>query len=464
MRNMFVIGIAVFALFVGDSYTLHAQDSAQIYIDVGKAQVKKSLVALTPLLYVGTQATNKAHIKAGDDLYKVIFNDLDVSGFFTFIKPDAYLEDPSKVGLRPAPGDPKGFNFNNWKTIGTDFLIRSAYQLIGSELSLEAYVYHVPTAKLIMGKTYKGPTSANRRIAHTFANDLVKALTGKNGMFLSKLVASRQESDGKKEIWISDWDGANAKQISFHNSIAISPTWSHKGDKIAYTAFALHKAQKVRNADLFLYEINTGKRYLVSYRKGINSGANFLPGDAFLLLTLSKGGNADIYKMTADGKALTPITHGPNGALNVEPAISPDGKTIAFSSDRLGNPQVFLMNADGSNVRRHTRVGKYNSSPAWSPDGKTLTFATQEGQHFDIFTIGVDGTNLKRLTDSKKPNGKPASNESPSWSPDGRHILFTSNRTGRFQLYVINADGTNERQITNDIYNWDKPEWSPYLD
>src|SRR5690606_35005516 len=103
-----------------------AQD-ASIYINVSQAQVKKSLLALPPLKYVGTQGTNATHIRAGQNLFEVISNDLSVSNLFTFVKPEAYLEDTDKVGLRPAPGEPNGFKFENWKSIGTDFLVRGAY-------------------------------------------------------------------------------------------------------------------------------------------------------------------------------------------------------------------------------------------------------------------------------------------------------------------------------------------------
>jgi len=440
-----------------------AQDSS-IYINVGQGQVKKSLIALTPLLYVGTQASNAAHIKAGQDLYRVIYNDLSVSNFFTFIKPEAYLENPSQVGLRPAPGTPNGFNFKNWATIGAEFLVRASYQIVGDELSMESYVYHVPTAKLVVGKNYKGPTAAARRMAHTFANDLIKALTGKRGMFLSKLTASGTPPGGNKEIYVMDWDGFAPAKITSHNSLTVSPAWSTKGDKIAYTGWAKHADEGVRNPDLFIYDLNSSKRFLVSYRKGINSGANFLPGDTHLLVTLSKDGNPDIYKMSADGQSLTQLTRGPNRAMNVEPSISPDGRTIAFSSDRNGRPHIFLMNLDGSNARAITRAGVYNASPAWSPDGKTIAFAGHDKDHFDVFTMSPDGTNLKRMTDARKTNGKPSNNESPSWSPDGRHIVFASDRTGKYQLYIISPDGTNERRITEDNFNWDKPKWSPFLE
>lgn len=437
----------------------------QIFIDVGQAQVKKSLLALPPLLYAGTQPTNSSHIEAGQNLFRVLYNDLSVSNFFTFVKPEAYLEDPNKLGLRPAPGQANGFNYKNWATIGTEFLIRASYTVIGGDLNVEAYVYHVPTTKQILGKTYKGPVSATRKVAHTFANDIVKAMTGKKGMFLTKFTASRQVSIATlKEIYVADWDGANQQKISAHDGIAISPTWAWSGDRIAYSAFAYHKNEKVRNLDLFVYELASGKRFLTSYRKGNNSGACYAPGDKYIFLTLSKGENSDIYRLNADGDGETRITNGPNRAMNVECAISPDGKTIAFSSDRSGRPMIYTMNIDGTGVKKLTYAGKYNSTPAWSPDGKYIAFAALDRDHFDIFTMTKDGQNLKRMTDAKKPNGRAANNESPSWSPDGRAIMFSSDRTGKNQIYIVAPDGTNERRVTDDNYNWEKPKWSPYLD
>src|SRR5262249_19199739 len=151
------------------------------------------------------------------------------------------------------------------------------------------------------------------------------------------------KGSGVKEIYVMDWDSANQNKITSHQSLAISPAWSTHGDKIAYTAFAFHKQNNMRNADMFIYELASGKRLLVSYRKGINSGAAFLPGDQNLLLTLSRDGSPDIYKMSADGATIAPLTHGPNRSMNVEPAVSPDGKSIAFSSDRLGRPMIFVM-------------------------------------------------------------------------------------------------------------------------
>lgn len=463
--------IACTFLFVAIG-SLPSSAENKVFIKVGQANVKKSLLALTPLQFYGS-AKDARNLKLGQNMYNVIYNDLNVTGLFKFILPSAYLEDVNKVGIRPAPGTPGGFNFSSWKTIGTEFLVRGGYKVIGNEIQLEIYLYYVPQAKLVFGKTYKGPKNALRKIAHTFAADVTLNLTGVKGMFNSRIVAARssryrnkkgQMRQGVKEIYVMDWDGANSKKITKHSGIATSPAWSPDGKKVAYTAYAYHPKSKTRNADLFIYDLETGNRWLVSYRKGINSGANYLPSGKEILLTLSQKGSPDIFRMSVDGRTIRRLTRGPNRAMNVEPAISPDGNTIAFSSDRSGRPMVYTMSIGGTGVKRLTHAGRYNSTPSWSPDGKKIAFASFANGHFDLFIIGRNGQGLKRLTKSFKKNGKRANNEEPTFSPDGRHIMFVSDRTGRRQLYVINPDGTNERRITHDSYDYHKPKWSNYLD
>lgn len=434
----------------------------QIYIDVGQATVKKSLLAMPPLNYFGSDSQNKKNIDIGAEIFKTIFNDLTVSNYFSFIKQEAFLEDTSKLALRPAPLDPQGFSFKNWKSIGAEFLIRGGYRVTADKISLEIYVYHVGQANLIFGKTYDSGLTKGKVLAHTFANDLVKALTGKPGVFLTKFAAVMRESlKGHKEVYVMDWDGSNLQKISNHKSIAISPAWAPNADKLAYTAFEYHENIKSRNADLFIYEISTAKRWLVSYKKGINSGANFLNDGKNMLMTISIGGTPDIYKIGTDGADAKRITNGPNRAMNVEPAISPDGTKIAFSSDRSGQPMIYVMGIDGSGAKRLTFAGRYNSTPTWNPDGKSLVFAGYDKDHFDLFSVNVDGTGLKRLTDAPKTNGKASDNRDPSYAPDGRNIVFISNRTGSTQIYIIDPEGNNERRITYDKFDWEQPKWSP---
>lgn len=440
-----------------------AQESG-LYIKISDANFKKSLMAIPPFQFTGSPTAAKDSIRIGKDLYDVFRNDMEVSGYFEFIKPEAFLEDTSKVGLKPAPGEPDGFKFESWKQIGTEFLVRVGYRVLGNEMTVDAYVYYVPQTKLVLGKTYKANINDVRSLGHRFANDVVKELTGQRGMFVSMLVVSRSTRPQEKEIFVMDWDGSNPKQISSHKAIAQSPTWSFDGKLIAYSAFAYHPNEKTRNIDLFTYDLATGRRFIVSYARGINSGAAFLPDNKNLLLTISNGGNPDIYKIGLDGKNRVSLTQAKSGEMNVEPVVSPDGTKIAFSSTRGGRPMIYVMDIDGSNVKRLTFAGEYNSTPAWSPDGKKIAFAGLDKSHYDIFVMNADGTNMIRLTSAKKAGGSMADNEDPSFSPDGRHILFRSNRTGKYQLYIVSVDGENERRITFDQHEYFKPRWSPFLD
>lgn len=441
-----------------------AQESG-IYIKMGEARTKKSLLAFPPLQYFGSPTSASKFQSVGAEIFNTVTNDLTVSSYFQFIKQSAFLEDTGKTGLMPAPGQSNGFKFQSWSTVGADFLIKTGFSIAGDEVTLETYTYHVPQAKLILGKKYKGPVTSARRIAHTFANDILTALTGKTGMFLSRVVVSSDRGGGQaKEIYVMDWDGANASQVTTHRSLSISPAWSPDGKKIAYTSYVKRVGAKFRNADMLLLDLVSGKRSLISYRQGINSGASFSPDGKNIYLTISQGTNPDIYKITYDGALDGKITNGPAGAMNVEPAVSADGSKIAFSSDRAGKPMIYTMNADGSGVKRLTFAGVFNSSPSWSPDGKKIAFAGQSEDHFDIFVMNADGSGMLRLTSAKKPNGRMSSNEDPSFSPDGRFVMYTSNRTGKNQIYISTIDGTEERRVTSDEHNYFKPKWSKNIE
>lgn len=444
-------------LFCLPSYT----QNTSIYIKVGDAKVKRSLLALPPFQFLGSPTVNPNYRSIGQELFTVFNNNLDVSAYFQFINPNAYLEDTSKVGLRPAPGEPGGFNFENWKKIGTEFLVRAGYRIEKNDLYLEAYVYHVNEAKSILAKTYKGTTNDARLIAHTFANDLIFALTGKKGYFTSKIVVSSDRAGGKaKEIFIMDWDAANVVRKTFTKNISISPNWSPDGKSILYTTYTFHKNAKQTNTDLLSLDLISNKKYVLSWQRGVNSGGTYSPDGKHIYLSISNGDNHDIYRIDPDGKNRVQITKGKFGELNVEPSVSPDGKKIAFSSTRNGRkPMIYIMNTDGSDIKQVTYAGDYNSSPSWSPDGKKIVFAGQDKTHYDIFIMNADGTGLERLTSAKMKNGRPADNEYPTFSPDGRQVMFTSKRTGTHQLYLINIDGTGERRLTFDQANYYSPKW-----
>lgn len=455
-----VIVILGFLLAAGSSF---AQSKADI--DVGKARTKKSLIAFPALHYTGSTGSAPGYQKVGSEIFNVITNDLVVSSYFQFIPQSAFVEDTSKTGLRPAPDAVNGFRYQSWSQIGAEFLIRGAFSIAGGNISLEIYLYNVSRSSLVFGKKYQGSTSSARKIAHTFSNDVLQAVTGKSGMFNSRIVVASDRDGGSwREIYIMDWDGANPIKVTNHKTISMSPAWSPDGKKIAYTSMVQRSRTSGRNHDMFLYDLSTGRRSLLSYRQGINSGANFSPDGKHLYLTISQGTSPDIYKINMNGDVVSKMTSGPQGAMNVEPAASPDGDRLAFSSDRSGNPMIFVMNANGTGAKRLTHVGKFNASPSWSPDGKKIAFAGFENDHFDIFVMNSDGTDMIRLTRARKPNGRMANNEDPSFSPDGRFVMYTSDRTGKSQIYISTVDGSEERRVTLDNANYFKVRWSANFD
>jgi Tol biopolymer transport system component len=137
------------------------------------------------------------------------------------------------------------------------------------------------------------------------------------------------------------------------------------------------------------------------------------------------------------------------------PAWSPDGKRIAFYSERDGNAEIYVMDADGSGVTRLTNTKADEGYPAWSPDGRTITFDSDRDGNFDVFAMNADGSNVRPLTRN------PARDVSASWSPDGSTIVFMSDRDGGFDAYEAAPDAAAPAaRITRTGTTW-FPVFSP---
>jgi len=322
----------------------------------------------------------------------------------------------------------------------------------------------VPLRKKIFQKKYSISVSGWERLAHKVCNDIVESLSNKPGIFLTKITTVRSTTGSKKELFIMDWNGKNKKQISFHRSNVLSPTWSITGTHIAYTAFLYRKSLKKRQGAMVLYNRFNRTRRVISKSKKTYLGSDFLPDGKHILLSMFLNrGDMDIAKMSLKDGSITPLTFGPNGSINVEPVVHPRGKNILFSSDRGGKIMIYSMNMNGKNIRPLIWQGSYNSTPDYSPDGKEVVFSGFDQGRFDIFIMNADGSKIRRLTSFKKPNNRWANNESPSFSPDGRHIVFTSNQTGRYHLYIMNLSNSYITQITSGYHNYKSPKWSPLL-
>jgi hypothetical protein len=166
-----------------------------------------------------------------------------------------------------------------------------------------------------------------------------------------------------------------------------------------------------------------------------------------------RDGNWEIYVMNADGSGVTRLTNNP--AVDWNASWSPDGKYIAFVSERDGDREIYVMNADGSRVTRLTNHPNWDEFPAWSPDGKRIAFQSYRDGNWEIYVMNTNGSGQANLTNN------PALDWFPSWSPDGKYIAFVSERDGNEEIYVMNADGSGVTRLTNNPAVDDLPSWSP---
>jgi hypothetical protein len=161
----------------------------------------------------------------------------------------------------------------------------------------------------------------------------------------------------------------------------------------------------------------------------------------------------DIHIMRSDGSDPVRLTQ--SGFDDTFPSLSPDGRQIAFVSNRDGNREVYVMQRDGSNPQNLTRNAAEDWTPTWSPDGRHIAFASFRDDNWEIYVMEADGNNQTRLTHHT------AADYAPSWSPDGKHIAFVSNRDGNINVYVMDADGSQVRRFSDSPATDQSPSWSP---
>ncbi len=168
-----------------------------------------------------------------------------------------------------------------------------------------------------------------------------------------------------------------------------------------------------------------------------------------------KGTAFEIYSIAFDGAISSLTKHTDLKSLTLLPHWSPNGRQIAFTSYRSGNPDVYVISANGGRERKITGYKGLTLAGPWSPDGKAMLMTSSKDGKEEIYAFDVKESRMKRLTFD------PAINVSPSWSPDGRKIAFVSDRAGSPQIYLMDSDGSNIKRLTFEGNYNTSPRWSP---
>lgn len=214
------------------------------------------------------------------------------------------------------------------------------------------------------------------------------------------------------------------------------------------------------NRDLYLAS-PTGQPLNLTQSAGDDLQPALSPDNRRIAFSSGRGGNLDIYVMDANGGNVTQLTS--SRGFDEWPAWSPDGGQIAFVSDRDGNVEIYRMNDDGNNQQRLTDHPADDWPVVWSPDGRTLLFASNRDGNWNLFLLEIPGGKLTRLT------GDPGDEREPAWSPDGRTIAFTANSGSNWDIYTLPAPGgapteiprSQWNQVTATSKNERYPTWLP---
>jgi len=423
-------GKIVFLLLFTLPSILHAQPSkSKSYIPIGKAKIKSSKLAFLE----NSKNTPLTHL-----IRQTVRHDLKFTLYFSFSKSFSTRESLEKRETLS----------NIRKKKGIEFLIQiqpkpSSKNLIAFQGSL----YDLTRQKKCLDRPYQGKDA--QTLGHTFANDIFFTLTGKPGIFLSKILFVSNYT-GHKEIYMMNFDGTNKIQLTNHRSIAFAPNWHPTNTKIIYSLFKIHPKTRLRTIGLYELNLLNRKLTLLSNPKQMCFGGSYSPDQKVIAYIQIVRGKSKISLMNA--KTYRPLFTQKGSDLSVEPTFQrPHGNHLAYVSDRTGEPMIYIMNKTTLG-RKLTHAGCYNVNPSWS--GNKIAFSGWSEGRFDIFLIQSNGSQLERLTRG------PGNSEEPDLSPNGEFIVFTSNRTGEKKIHLMNQTGSGSICLTRYFGECTSPRWS----
>ena len=375
---------------------------------------------------------------------EIISGDLYRSGMF----------DPMDVAdMAERPVDQEAIRFGTWRLLKVDYIVigkvRQPASGEGHELIYELYDVHTQE-QLLSRITTVGPGDL-RFGAHRVADAIYEALTGVPGAFSTRIAYITATGVGngiRYELVVADADGYAPQSIVGSPEPLLSPAWAPDGRKLAYVSF------EKGNSAIYMQDVATGSRELISSGVGINGAPSFSPDGTKMALTLSRTGNPEIHVRDMATGRTDQITQ--HWSIDTEPVWSPDGRYIYFTSDRGGRPQIYRIPPGGGNPERVTLEGDYNARASVAPDGRKIAVAQGRGNEYRIAVWDIETERFTVLTPGKL-------DESPSFAPNGSMILYATREGERGVLSAVSADGNVRQRLILSEGDVREPAWSPVI-
>jgi len=418
--------------FLISSHALHSQ----LRIEITEGIEDPIKIALVPIKW-------NIDLPQKHYFHEVMKQDLESFGEFNVLEPN---------GMLSLPYNEEEVFFRDWRLLGVDFLVIGEANRIeqSEEIVISYIIFDVIREKAIHRANIHGSIKSIRKISHNISDKIYSKVKGISGIFSTRLAYIDKPSslDKNYNLRISDIDGFNDTILFSSSQPLMSPSWSPKGDRLAYVSF------EEGTSRIFIQEIPTAKRRGLKLETGINSSPNWSPDGSHLAVTLSKDGNTEIYVINLITKSLKRITN--HDGIDTEPTWSPDGQKLAFTSNRSGSPQIYEIAINKGKPKRLSFEGSYNARARYSPSGNSITLVHSSGDSYHIAILDLNNGYINVLTDGPL-------DESPSFAPNGSMVIYATTGRRGGQLAAISVDGRIKQRLGLHQGDVREPAWGPFL-
>jgi TolB protein len=424
---------------------LHAQDTFKTETSSGVTNIRIAVADFKPS---SSDAQTDGFKRTFDT---TLYADLANAGIFDIVSKSLL---PQSI-----PGTPAEINVQQWSVAPASaaMVVFGSFGIQGSKIVCNGFLFDAKNLQYpqVLAKQYNEDASEDsaRQIAHRFADEIIFRLSGGSQGIAESKIYYVKITGADKEIWQMDYDGANQQPLTHLGTISLSPRISPDSTRLAFSSLGKDGFQ------IRMFSLVLGRMVNFQGVGGTNLSPAWAPNGKEIAYSSSRSGDPEIWISDANGALARRITsfRGPD----VSPVYNPrTGSQIAWISGRTGLPQLYIMDTDGSAIQRMTDGG-YATSVSWSPNGQFLAFAWDRkygpgapgGQDIYVMEIAT-----KRWIQLTHDGGRC---DFPSWSPDGRHIVYANTadgKAGHMKIMTMLADGTQKRALTGP--GADMPNWS----